>query len=87
VPFTKGVEPQNKTPEVPPLQNRHLTEDDLALRWVMSVRSLKRLLAAGRGPKPLRIGRAVRFRLAEVERWEAQVERRGGVKVFDASAA
>jgi predicted DNA-binding transcriptional regulator AlpA len=85
---TKGVEPHpNATPEVTPLQNRHLTEDDLAFRWVMSTRSLKRLLASGRGPKVLRIGRAVRFRLAEVERWEAEVVRRGGVKVFDASAS
>jgi excisionase family DNA binding protein len=55
-----------------------LDKEALAARLRVSVRSVLRLLASGRGPRVMRIGRLVRFRLAEVERWERQLEKRSG---------
>ena len=34
-----------------------------------SVRSVWRLIAEGRTPAPVRIGRTIRFRVADIERW------------------
>jgi excisionase family DNA binding protein len=43
------------------------TADDLGI----SVRTLRRLADAGKGPKPIRLGRCLRWRSAEVEAWVA----------------
>jgi predicted DNA-binding transcriptional regulator AlpA len=48
----------------------------LARRWGTSIRTLHRLAASGQGPRPVRIGkRVIRWRLSEVRRWEASLEK------------
>jgi predicted DNA-binding transcriptional regulator AlpA len=76
----KDVDAVQDEPEI-------LKIEDLVPRWGVGLRGIMRLLASGRGPRPLRIGRAVRFRLEEVRRWESAVERKGGVQVFVAKRA
>ena len=44
---------------------------ELAQRWRLSVRTLQRWRNAGSGPKFLRLGRRVAYRLADIERFEA----------------
>jgi predicted DNA-binding transcriptional regulator AlpA len=54
----------------------------LARRWGTSIRTLHRLTASGQGPRPVRISkRVVRWRLSEVRRWEAALERNDGGKL------
>lgn len=48
----------------------------LARRWSTSVRTIRRLIAGGSAPRPVRISRRViRWRLSEVRRWEAALEK------------
>ena len=48
----------------------------LARRWSTSVRTLRRLIAGGGAPRPVRISaRVIRWRLSEVRRWEAALEK------------
>lgn len=47
-----------------------LTIKDLAERWAVSSRSVRRLLDSGKLPTPLRIGKALRFSLRAIERFE-----------------
>lgn len=49
-----------------------LTRFDLADRWGVHVNTIDRLRAAGRGPDHVRIGKSVRYRIPDVERWEAE---------------
>jgi hypothetical protein len=49
---------------------QHLTSDQLARRWAMSGGSLKNLGWAGRGPRFLKLGRRVLYRLEDVEAYE-----------------
>ncbi len=42
---------------------------DLARRLGVSVRTVRRLDAAGKLPKPVRLGHSVRWRSDEIERW------------------
>lgn len=51
-----------------------LTEAELATRWRHSLRSLQRWRAEGNGPRHLRIGRRIVFRLSDVEAFEASRE-------------
>jgi predicted DNA-binding transcriptional regulator AlpA len=52
----------------------------LARRWSTSVRTLRRLIAGGSAPRPVRISaRVIRWRLSEVRRWEAAIEKSGRV--------
>ena len=44
---------------------------DLADRLEVSLRHLRRLDSAGKLPKPIRLGRSVRFAVAEVNAWLA----------------
>ena len=46
-----------------------LTEYDLANVTSLSVVSIRRLRYAGTGPKHVRIGRSVRYRVTDVEAW------------------
>lgn len=41
------------------------TAEDLGI----SIRTLRRLADAGKGPKPVRIGRCLRWRLADIKSW------------------
>ena len=50
----------------------------LARRWSTSVRTIRRLIAGGGAPRPVRISaRVIRWRLSEVRRWEAAREKAG----------
>lgn len=46
-----------------------LSPEEFARELRVSVRSLRRLVAAGRVPAPCRVGRSLRWRRSEVERW------------------
>ena len=48
---------------------RLLSAEDLARELGFSVRTIRRLDESGRLPRPVRIGRAVRWRRAEVRAW------------------
>lgn len=48
-----------------------LRTDDLAARLGLGRATIYRQVAAGRLPAPIRIGRAVRWRRAEIEDWVA----------------
>lgn len=56
--------------EAPPL----LTESDLAARWRVSPKTLQAARSQGRLVRFLKIGRAVRYRLADVVAFEAAHE-------------
>jgi hypothetical protein len=51
-----------------------ITERELAARWRHSLRSLQRWRAAGTGPRFIRVGRRVIYRLSAVEAFEAAGE-------------
>ena len=55
-----------------PPRTRHLTTDELAERLGgdFSVETVKRWRKTGTGPKYIRVGKHVRYRLADVEAWE-----------------
>lgn len=48
-----------------------LTTKDLAQRWQMKEQTLRHWRMRGEGPRALTVGRLVRFRLEDVESWEA----------------
>ena len=50
---------------------RHLNQLDLARRWAMSPRTLERWRWMGTGPRYLKIGKRVVYRLDDVEAFEA----------------
>lgn len=43
--------------------------DEVARRLAVSAQTVRRLVAAGQFPAPIRVGRSVRWRLADVEAW------------------
>jgi predicted DNA-binding transcriptional regulator AlpA len=49
----------------------HYTRHTLAERLCIGLSTLDRLMAAGKLPKPLRIGRSCRWPAAEIDAWEA----------------
>jgi len=51
---------------------RHLHEDELALRWRVSTRTLQRWRHAGLGPAYLRLGRRIIYRRVDVAAFEAR---------------
>ena len=56
-----------------PADNATLTRQELAERWRCCIETIKRRQAAG-ALKALKLGRMVRYRLADVEAVEAQAE-------------
>jgi excisionase family DNA binding protein len=60
--------------------HRHLTPVDLAEREDVSLDTVYRWNRVGTGPRYMRIGRHVRYRLDDVEAWENSryVQRAGG---------
>jgi excisionase family DNA binding protein len=46
-----------------------LTRDDLCERLRLSKRTISRMLSAGKLPPPVQIGRCVRWRERDIERW------------------
>lgn len=51
---------------------QHLTPEDLARREQVSLATIYRWNSDGTGPRRFRAGKHVRYRLADVEAWEAQ---------------
>jgi predicted DNA-binding transcriptional regulator AlpA len=51
---------------------RHLTQIELAQRWQMSVRTLERWRWLGQGPRFMKLGGRVAYRLEEIEAFEAK---------------
>ena len=50
---------------------QHLGQRDLAKRWLISPRTLEQWRWQGRGPRYLKIGGRVLYRLADVEAYES----------------
>nr|WP_020670711.1 helix-turn-helix domain-containing protein [Amycolatopsis nigrescens] len=57
---------------------RHLTISDLAERLGVPRRTVYQWNSRGDGPKYLKVGKHVRYRLADVEKWEKAHEAEGG---------
>jgi predicted DNA-binding transcriptional regulator AlpA len=60
------------SPGVTPARDRLLDTHQLAKRWNVSARTLERHRTTGDGPRFLRVGGAVRYRLADIEAYENQ---------------
>jgi hypothetical protein len=54
---------------------RHLQQIELALRWNVSPRTLERWRWLGQGPRFLKLGGRVAYRLEDIEAFEAQQAR------------
>lgn len=54
---------------------RHLNQIELAARWNISHRTLERWRWAGEGPKFLKMGGRVVYRLEDIEAFEAERSR------------
>ena len=50
----------------------HLTQNELARRWRMSERTLERWRWLGQGPRFMKLGGRVIYRLEDVEAFEAE---------------
>jgi hypothetical protein len=48
----------------------HLTPSELARRWTTTVQSLANMRYRGGGPRWIKVGRLVRYRLTDVEAYE-----------------
>jgi hypothetical protein len=53
-------------------RDRLLDTQQLSRRWNLSPRSLERYRMNGEGPRYLRVGGAVRYRLADIEAFESE---------------
>ena len=51
---------------------KHLHQSELANRWALSMRTLERWRWLGFGPKYLKIGGRVVYRLEDIESYEAE---------------
>jgi excisionase family DNA binding protein len=49
---------------------RHLSTEELATRTGIPAETLRYWRQLGKGPAYMRLGRAIRYRLADVEAWE-----------------
>jgi predicted site-specific integrase-resolvase len=54
------------------VSTRHLNQRELAERWNISARSLERWRWIGEGPRFLKLGGRVVYRLDDIERYEAE---------------
>ena len=54
---------------------RHLRQKDLAVRWNISHRTLERWRWTGEGPRYIKIGGRVVYRLEDIEAYEAAQSR------------
>lgn len=51
---------------------KHLTQNELATRWNLSPRTIERWRSNGEGPRFVRLGNRVMFRLEDIEAFEEQ---------------
>lgn len=65
---------------------RHLNQVDLSRRWSISPRTLERWRWLGQGPRYLKIGGRVVYRLDDVEAYEAQQVRTSTANAVEVSA-
>ncbi len=49
-----------------------LNERELAIRWATSVKTLQAWRQQGRGPRYIKMGRAVRYSIASIEQFESK---------------
>jgi len=63
---------------VTPENDRLLTQDELAARWQVTVRTLQNWRKAKKGPKHIAMG-TVRYALSEVVKYEQENMQDGGV--------
>ena len=61
-------------------EDRHLREDELALRWRISPRTLQRWRSEGRAPPHLQFGQRILYRREDVEDFEARHRRSGAAE-------
>lgn len=54
---------------------KHLSQSDLVERWGVSPKTLERWRWLGYGPRYIKIGGRVVYRLDEIEAWEARQTR------------
>jgi predicted DNA-binding transcriptional regulator AlpA len=66
---------------------RHLNQHDLAARWRMSVRTLERWRSQRQGPRYLKIGARVAYRVEDIEAFEAAQLRDGAAADVKVPAA
>lgn len=57
------------------MDDEHLTSEELATRLKITPGALRIMRARGQGPAYLKIGRRVRYRLADVTAWEVRHQR------------
>ncbi|MGD9713326.1 MAG: helix-turn-helix transcriptional regulator [Thermomicrobiales bacterium] len=64
----------------------YLTQRELAKRWKISPRTLENMRQHGTGPGYVKIGRAVRYSIVAVEKYErenfCEIARRHGARQF-----
>ena len=65
---------------------RHLNQVDLSRRWSISPRTLERWRWLGQGPRYLKIGGHVVYRLEDIEAYEAQQVRTSTANTVEVSA-
>lgn len=53
----------------------YLTEQQLAARWAISIKTLQGWRLKGEGVKFCRLGRSIRYKITEIEAYEASQER------------
>jgi predicted DNA-binding transcriptional regulator AlpA len=51
--------------------NDYLSNEDLATRYGVPIKTVRKWRYEGTGPQGFRVGRHVRYREADVRRWEA----------------
>jgi hypothetical protein len=62
----------SRTPNTPNTTNQFYTETQLAERWAMSVKTLQAWRERGNGLVFIKLGKAVRYRLTDIEDFEAK---------------
>ncbi len=61
--------PTTPAPRTPAPTSRLLTSRDVAKRLLCDARTVRRLSREGKFPRPIKVGRRLRWRTAEVDEW------------------
>ena len=71
------------------MATKHLTQNELAARWNLSPRTIERWRSNGEGPRFVRLGNRVMFRLEDIEAFEEQhlLESNAGVPLAETEKA
>ncbi|MFI6732086.1 helix-turn-helix transcriptional regulator [Nonomuraea sp. NPDC050451] len=60
----------SRRPTAPSSEDRHLSPEDLAARFNMSLSTIYKWNSEGTGPRFMKIGKHVRYKLEDVRAWE-----------------